>query len=420
LDSNLDLISVLKASQALSGEIVLGKLLDRMMQIVVENAGAERGCFLMEKGKSLFIVAEREEKVKEAVTLQSLPVEQSDRLCLSLVQYVARTKEHVVLNDAATDPRFSSDAYVLKNRPKSILCLPILHQGKVSALLYLENNLIAGAFTQERIQVLQLLSSQIAISIENARLYEQEKAFVRMQEEVRLASQIQQNLLPKTAPDIPGYEIAGTNIPAQMVGGDYFDFIPISEGRWAICIGDVSGKGLPASLLMANLQATLRGQTLLDAPPGECLHRSNKLLYQSTSPEKFATLFYGILDTRNQSLTFANAGHDNPFVMNRGVQKSRLKAGGIPLGMMEEFSFEHDVVAIAPGDTIVMYSDGIPEAMNEQEDFFGEEQLASLLAKHHALTTAGLMEKIIEEVKTFTGTTPQSDDMTIVVVRRTS
>ena len=240
-----------------------------------------------------------------------------------------------------------------------------------------------------------------------------------MQEEVRLASQIQQNLLPKNSPGIPGYEIAGTNIPAQLVGGDYFDFIPINAGRWAICIGDVSGKGLPASLLMANLQATLRGQTLLDAPPGECLHRSNKLLYQSTSPEKFATLFYSILDTNRHTLTFANAGHDNPFVMNRGVQKARLKAGGIPLGMMEEFSFEHDAIPVATGDTIIMYSDGIPEAMNEREDFFGEERLAELLAKHHSLTGAALMEKILEEVKSFTGTTPQSDDMTIVVVRRT-
>jgi predicted ATPase/serine phosphatase RsbU (regulator of sigma subunit)/tRNA A-37 threonylcarbamoyl transferase component Bud32 len=420
LDTKLDLISVLKASQALSGEIVLAKLLDRMMQIVVENAGAERGCFLMEKGTSLFIVAEREERTNDAIALRSLPVEQSKRICLSLVQYVARTKDRVVLNDAATDSRFASDTYVLENKPKSILCVPILHQGKISALLYLENNLIAGAFTQERVEVLHLLSSQIAISIENARLYEQEKAFVRMQEEVRLASQIQQNLLPKTAPGIPGYEIAGTNIPAQMVGGDYFDFIPISEHRWAICLGDVSGKGLPASLLMANLQATLRGQTLLDAPPGECLHRSNKLLFQSTGPEKFATLFYGILDTRDHTFTFANAGHDNPFVMNRGVQKARLKTGGIPLGMIEEFSFDHDCVSLVAGDTIVMYSDGIPEAMNEQEEFFGEEQLATLLALHHSLTTTALMEKIVEEVKQFAGTTPQSDDMTIVVVRRTS
>ena len=354
----------------------------------------------------------------EAVTLQSSPAEQSNRICLSLVQYVARTKDFVVLNNATTDSRFSSDAYVLRKKPKSVLCLPILHQGKISALLYLENNLIAGAFTRERIEILRLLSSQIAISIENARLYEQEKAFVRMQEEVRLASQIQQNLLPKNAPDIPGYEIGGTNIPAQMVGGDYFDFIPISEGRWAICLGDVSGKGLPASLLMANLQATLRGQTLLDAPPGECLHRSNKLLYQSTSPEKFATLFYGILDTKHHSLAFSNAGHDNPFVMNQGVQKARLNAGGIPLGMMEEFSFEDDSVSLALGDTIILYSDGIPEAMNGDEDFFGEEQLAALLARHHSLTCAGLMEKILESVKSFTGTTPQSDDMTLVVVRR--
>lgn len=416
--SSLDLISVLKASQTLSGEIVLGKLLKRMIELVVENAGAERGCLLMERGNSLAIVAEREERIRRTETFQWLPSGEGGRVCEAIVQYVARTKDHVVLTDATLSTRFAADPYILQNKPKSILCVPILRQGKLTALLYLENNLTAGAFTQERIEVLRLLSSQIAISIDNALLHEQGKAFARMQEEVRLAAQIQGNLLPQSSPPITGYEIAGSNIPAHAVGGDYFDFIQISEDRWAICIGDVSGKGLPASLLMANLQATLRGQTLLDVPPRECLKRANRLLFQSTSPEKFATLFYGILDARRHTLLFSNAGHDHPFVLNRGIEKTRLKTGGIPLGMIEDFDFEEETISVEPGDLIVMCSDGIAEAMNADENPFGEERLSAILTQPDHHSPQDIIRKTLEAAKEFTGNTPQSDDMTIVVIRR--
>ena len=225
--------------------------------------------------------------------------------------------------------------------------------------------------------------------------------------------------MPQSPPSIAGYELAGSNLPANAVGGDYFDFIQISEDRWAVCIGDVSGKGLPASLLMANLQATLRGQTLLDVPPGECLRRANRLLYQSTSPEKFATLFYGILDARHHTLLFSNAGHDNPFVLHNGIETRRLKTGGIPLGMFEDFVFEEETIPMEPGDLIVMCSDGIAEAMNVNEEPFGEQRLAAILVQPNLLSPHNIIGKTLEAAKEFTGSTPQSDDMTIVVIRRT-
>jgi hypothetical protein len=138
------------------------------------------------------------------------------------------------------------------------------------------------------------------------------------------------NLLPKSNPDLLGYDIAGKNIPALNVGGDYYDFIYLDDERLAIGLGDVSGKGLPASLLMANLQATLRGQTLATGSPKTCLDRSNQLLFQSTSPEKFATLFYAILDTQNHQIHYSNAGQDNPYLCSSRSETKRLKSGGIP------------------------------------------------------------------------------------------
>jgi predicted ATPase/serine phosphatase RsbU (regulator of sigma subunit)/tRNA A-37 threonylcarbamoyl transferase component Bud32 len=416
--TSLDLTSVLKASQALSGEIQFDRLLDSMMQIILENAGAQRGVVLLERSGEFKIEAEGNAQDKSVTVLPSIPVEGTERLSDAIVRYVARTKEYLVLNDASREGAFTDDPYIRRVKAKSILCAPILHQTRMTGIVFLENNLTVGAFTPQRLEILRLLSAQIAISIENALLHEKEKAFVRMQEEIRLASQIQQNLLPVASPSIAGYEVAGVNVPAEMVGGDYFDFIPIHENRWAICLGDVSGKGLPASLLMANLQATLRGQTMLDIPPHECLARSNRLLFQSTSPEKFATLFYGILDAGTHRFSFSNAGHDHPHLLKGEQKEIRLKAGGIPLGMLQEYRYDEEAVTLEPGDIIVMCSDGIAEAMDAHEDFFGEDRLTALLRQIQHLPPQDLVENIRNAVNAFVGSTPQSDDITIVALKR--
>jgi sigma-B regulation protein RsbU (phosphoserine phosphatase) len=142
-------------------------------------------------------------------------------------------------------------------------------------------------------------------------------------------------------------------------------------------------------------------------------------LFQSTSPEKFATLFYGILDCRRHTFLFSNAGHDNPFVLNANVQKMRLKTGGIPLGMVEDFVFEEETISLEPGDLIVMCSDGIAEAMNNRDELFGEEKLTDVLVQHHPQSPQGIIGAVLHAAKTFAGSTPQSDDMTMVVIRRT-
>jgi sigma-B regulation protein RsbU (phosphoserine phosphatase) len=203
-----------------------------------------------------------------------------------------------------------------------------------------------------------------------------------------------------------------------MVGGDYFDFIPVSDRQIALSLGDVSGKGLPASLLMANVQATLRGQTLVNTSARECITKSNKLLYQSTSSEKFVTLFYGILNHQAHTLEFTNAGQDPPFLLSAGKDPTRLRTGGIVLGIMEEFPFAEDTIQLEAGDLLVIYSDGIPEAINPSKEQFGEEKLCALLQEHHAKPAAELINVIVAAVKEHAGTWPQSDDMTLLVVKR--
>ena len=176
------------------------------------------------------------------------------------------------------------------------MCVPLSLKRQLIGVLTVFNKRAAEGFTESDQRLLSIIAAQSAQVIENARLYEEEQALREMRRDLEVARNIQMKLLPKSAPEIAGFDIAGKSVPAQNVGGDYFDFLPAGEQRFAICLGDVVGKGMPAALLMANVQATIRGQNLLQPSAGECLGRSNRLLYESTDSDKFVTLFYGILD----------------------------------------------------------------------------------------------------------------------------
>ena len=334
----------------------------------------------------------------------------------ALLGWMHLNKKPLVINDPKNDDRFRGIPW--DESVRSLIAVPMMVKSELRGVLTVYNKKEGKPFTEDDQRLLAIIAGQSGQVVENSRLYEQEKTLAKMQEELRFAARIQNELLPKSAPLIPGYEIAGTSIPAQAVGGDYYDFIPIDEHRLAFCLGDVTGKGLPASLLMANLQATLRGQTLTTSSPRTCLERSNQLLYQSTSPEKFATLFYAILDTQNHEIRYSNAGHENPYLRSGHSGVKRLKTGGIPLGMLPEFGFEEESVLLDEDSMLVIYSDGVTEAMNAAEDMFGDEGVAAVLDQHQQASPAEVINALVAAVKKHAAGYPQSDDITVVVVRR--
>ena len=334
----------------------------------------------------------------------------------ALLGWMHLNKKPLLINDPKRDDRFKGVRW--DETIRSLICVPMIVKSVLIGTLTVYNKKGSTEFSEDDQRLLSIIAAQSAQIVENARLYEEELRLRKMQEELQLASRIQTDLLPKAVPEIPGYEVAGKTLPAQQVGGDYFDFIKISDNRWAFCLGDVSGKGLPASLLMANLQATLRGQTLSDLTPADCIRRSNRLLYYSTSPEKFATVFYGILDRDRHTLKFSNAGHNHPYILHTLTNASRLQTGGVPLGMLEEFPFEEEEVPMNPGDLLVVYSDGVTEAWNADEVEFGEQRLAEALSRHRDKTASELIDGVVAAVKSHTGSTPQADDITLVVLKR--
>ncbi len=328
-----------------------------------------------------------------------------------------KNQKPLLINDLPNDDRFtnlSDEEFPIG----SLLSVPLKTKGNLIGVLNVFNKINEEGFTLDDQRTLSIIATQSAQVVENARLYDEEQSLKKIEEELKIANDIQTRLLPKTNPQINGFDIAGKSIPAKGVGGDFFDFIQIDEGNIVICLGDISGHGMPAALLMANLQATLRGQALFTSSAGECLTRSNKLLYSSTDLQKFATLFYGILDSSKDILHFSNAGHDPPFLINSDKDVTRLTRGGTVLGFMEDYQFEEDSVELKSGDTIVIYSDGITEAMNGNDEEYGEERLLTILKKNTFLKAEEIIGKVFESVKSHVQGVPQSDDITIVVVKK--
>ncbi|MGK7370352.1 MAG: PP2C family protein-serine/threonine phosphatase, partial [Candidatus Halalkalibacterium sp. M3_1C_030] len=280
-----------------------------------------------------------------------------------------------------------------------------------------ENNI---RFTESDQRLLSIIAAQSAQVVENARLYEEEQALQFVRRELELASSIQKKLLPSEAPAIKGYSVSGKNLTAQTVGGDYFDFIQIDENRWALCLGDVSGKGLPASLLMSNLQAILRGQVLHLNKPSEILGNANRQLFHSTSSEKFATMFLGILESDQHRLVFSCAGHEYPFMLKSDGSHYRLQSGGVPLGVLDNQEYAEETIELEEGDCLFVFSDGITDSINIEDERFGEDRLEKIVLnlKARGADPDDLIKEVFKESIEHSGQSNRFDDMTAVVFTR--
>lgn len=361
------------------------------------------------------------EESDRASTLVRSIVSSADQSPLHLNQnllgWMQINRKPLLINEPAIDPRFR---YVEWDRSvRSVLCAPMMVKSKLIGILTIYNKKLESGFKKEDQRLLSIIAAQSGQIVENARLHEEEQKLIEMRKEMDVAAEIQRQLLPRKSPDIDGYSICGKNITARAVGGDYFDFIQVAPYRWGITLGDVSGKGLPASLLMANLQASLRGQILHDLSPAELLAYSNKLLHQSTSAEKFATVFLAILDASTHALHYSSAGHEYPYLVRADGSLERLKTGGVPLGMFSSHTYEEASVALSPADHLFIFSDGITDSMNAEEETFGEERLEQVLAAHAGdANSKALMDDVFAKSIEHSGKTDLFDDLTVVVLSR--
>lgn len=298
------------------------------------------------------------------------------------------------------------------------LVVPMTRQGITKGIMLLGKRMTAVPYTQKDLEFLSSLGNLAMTSVENIQLFEEMLEKQRLEEELKIANEIQQGLLPKTLPTIPGYQIAACTIASKQVGGDYYDIVQLNENRYLLVIADVSGKGTPAALLMANLQATIRALAPLDITIADATSRVNDLIYDNTSADKFITFFWAILDAKENTLKYVNAGHNPPYYIRADGSVHRLEKGGMILGVLRSVTkYEHDVISMESGDLFVLFTDGISEAMNRQLEEYGEERLEELIREKNGEPAQEILDSIVRSVQHYADPTNQSDDITALVLK---
>jgi serine phosphatase RsbU (regulator of sigma subunit)/anti-sigma regulatory factor (Ser/Thr protein kinase) len=300
------------------------------------------------------------------------------------------------------------------------LVIPLVSQGELVGLLNLGPRLSQQDYSTDDRRLLDNLATQAAPALRVAQLVREQQAQARARErvdqELRVARLIQQTLLPRDLPALPGWQLAAYYQPARAVGGDFYDFLYFEDGRLGIVIGDVTDKGVPAALVMATTRSILRSAAHSELPPGAVLERTNDLLHLDIPPKMFVTCLYAILDPATGRLTYANAGHDLPY-QRHGDSVCELRATGMPLGLMPGMHYEEKETILSPGDNILFYSDGLVEAHNPEREMFGFPHLAHLVETY--ATDTPLIEVLLNELTAFAGSDwEQEDDVTLVTLQR--
>ncbi len=460
----LDFAAVMKASQAISGEIVLEQLLNQVMKTVIENAGAQKGFLILDKSGNWVIESEAAVESDRITILQSIPIDSVDPdtkiplLSTAIVNYVARSHENIVLNNATEEGQFTRDSYITATQPKSILCTPLLNQGKLDGILYLENNLAIGAFTSERVETLKIIAAQAAISIENATLYEKLEDYnrtleqkvedrtaqlaqanaeilvlndrlkvenLRMSAELDVTRRLQQMILPQQQEleSIEGLEIAAFMEPADEVGGDYYDVLN-HGGKATIGIGDVTGHGLESGVLMIMAQTAIR--TLLvhnETDPVKLLQTVNQTLFDNVERMNCGkSMSLSLLEYRGDNILRLSGQHEEVIVVRSSGEVEQIDTMelGFPIALEPDISdfIATTEIQLNSGDVVVLYTDGITEAFDMNQDEYGIEPLIEVVALNREKSAAEIKQAIIDDVRRYIGEQKVFDDITLVVIKQ--
>ncbi len=402
--------ALVQASHLLNSSLNLKKVLTTLLDVATKNLDADRG--------TIYLL----DNEKKELWSQVLKGEEMTEIRLPLGKGIAgtvgKTGETVNLKDAYNDKRFNKDFDAKSGyRTKSILCMPMRNKsGKIVGVFQILNKK-KGAFDKQDEFFLSELSIPASLAIENARLHIAELENQRVEKELEVAYRIQQQILPRELPAMAGIQLSAISIPCHTVGGDYFDVIKINEDKVALVIADVTGKGIPAALLVSTLQASLHAYIEHGLPITQLVTKLNHVIGLNSTPEKFITFFLGIYDIPTWTLRYVNAGHNHPFVVWAKGGLETLSKGGFCLGVFDDCKYEEGELRLNPADTLILYTDGVTEAMNHKHDLYGEARLYITMNKLIEKNVPDMQKGILEDIKVFADGTPQNDDVTLVLMK---
>ena len=412
--SRNDLLGLIsKVGVALLSASGLDETLNQVASLVFEAVPAER-CVIMLRDEE----NEGAMKIKVARIRGKEDVIEEVRVSRTVMEEVLKNGKSVLTADAQHDPRFASQTMALSGI-RSVLAVPLsVDERDVFGLIYADSPTYEATFSEEHLNILTTLASVASIRVENATLLESRIERERMEHELGLATEIQQRFQPSGPPLVPGYEFQGISFSCYEIGGDYYDFIERHDGKMLIALGDVSGKGTAAALLMSSVHAAIHAQVSAKSSLDQTISSVNKYLADNTPANRFVTMFAAELDPATGALKYINAGHNPPLIGRVDGTIVQLSSGGFPLGIMPTAEFEMGETILNPGESLVVYSDGVSEANNIKDEEFGMERLSAVIQNNLSSSASGMRDKVESALSAFTLTAPANDDITLVIVKR--
>ena len=414
------LTALLDRLRGLGSSRVLEEVLVLVMDSAIDATGAERGFIMLAnaKGELEFKIA----RARGKVTLSG----QSFATSQKIPQEVFATGRERIVADLRESDFAGQHLGTVALGIRHVLCTPLrvvryLEHSTTDAeqrpigVLYLDSREKGQLMSSAARGALEAVAGEAASAIESARLYREATEKARLERELLLAAEIQRALLPEAMQSGPHFDVAASSIPCRSIGGDFFDYFNLTADRFAFTLGDVAGKGPPAALLTAMIQGAFAAQVTSTDSPAALMAHINRTLIRRAIQSRFVTVMYGVLDTDGR-LTYSNAGHNPPILIGRdGVR--RLETGGLILGLFPHATYEEETLQLEEGDTLVVFSDGVTEALNAAGEEFGEERLLPCVHEHRECATDVLLDKILATVRTFAASAAQNDDVTALVLR---
>jgi serine phosphatase RsbU (regulator of sigma subunit) len=393
---------LLKFGEQLSGYPSMEDMVPAMLDHAIQAVNAQRGVLMLVEGGQLVAKAHKGDGFRISTTVR-------DR--------VLTEKSSILVRDAQLDDAFKGRMSIVEQKVHTMMAVPLQTHERIIGLIYVDSPFILREFTKEDLSLLTLMANVAAFQIENARLVEVEQAERIMKRDLSQAAEIQGGMLPDQAPNVPGVDLAGYNVACRTVGGDYYDFFPYPDGKVGLALGDVSGKGMPASLMMMGLHA--RVHVLAEEPGnlGSFMARINKATCAKCPSNRFITFFFCVLDTKTGELAYANAGHNPPIVIRADGSHEMLDGGGPVLGILSIAPYSEMRSRLQSGDLLVLYSDGVTEATNNNFDEFDEIRFVDVLRRHRNQPASAIVQAVTAALTEFTAGSPQADDITLVVAK---
>ena len=401
-----------QVSDAIRSLLDLEPLMDKIISLVQSVVRPDRTCLLLQNPGTAelqpAVVKVREESMPKEVRISS-----------SIVCRCVEEQASFLVADASMDKRFHQAESVIAQSIRTAMVAPLLFKGEALGVIYVDTRSRSEPFGEEELEMLTMIADQAAVAIMNARLQSQVVEQHKLAREMEIARTIQMNLLPPVYPDLPGYEISAMSLPAKQVGGDYYDFVEAPDGRLALAIADVSGKGVPAAILTASTRSYLQSEILHGSESlAKIAARINRMVHRDVADDMYVTLFLGMLDKDSGLLEYVNAGHCHPLLLHSDGEIEHLASGGILLGIDPDVPYEAATARIPPGGTLVLFTDGVTDIQNPRQERFGHERFVRLLQKRQHLSAEEIRNTVYQACIRHRAMAEQFDDFTLIVLKR--